>query len=108
MPLIHILKGYLLNKGSTMKPKGKNIVELGLTGRWDEMKAIVDVDREGHEKIAPPSQLLVMHEESSTIMQKLVKKAKKEKMVKEKKEKIIEDLVLKRKHLSHLMLSNVN
>jgi hypothetical protein len=37
-----------------------------------------------------------MHVESSTIMQKLVKKAKKEKMVEEKKEKIIKDLVLKK------------
>jgi hypothetical protein len=60
------------------------------------MKAIVDVDREGHEKTAPTSQLLVVHVESSTIMQKLVKKAKKEKMVEEKKEKIIKGLVLKK------------
>jgi hypothetical protein len=29
MPLIPIFKGYLLNKGSTMKPKGEDIVKLG-------------------------------------------------------------------------------
>ncbi len=37
-----------MDKISTMKPKGEDIVELGLTRRWDEMKAIVDVDRKGH------------------------------------------------------------
>jgi hypothetical protein len=79
-----------------MTPKREDIVELGLTGRWDEMKAIVDVDREGHEKTTPPSQLFVAHVESSTIMQKFLKKAKKQKMVEEKKEKIIEDLVLQK------------
>jgi hypothetical protein len=31
MPLIPIFKGYLLNKGSTMTPKGKDIIELRLT-----------------------------------------------------------------------------
>jgi len=35
MSLIHILKGYLLDKGSTMKLKGEDIVELGLTIRFD-------------------------------------------------------------------------
>ncbi len=47
-----------------MKPKGEDTVELRFTRRWDEMNVIVDVDREGHEKIAQPSQLLVMHVES--------------------------------------------
>jgi hypothetical protein len=69
-----------------MMPKRKDIVELGLTGRCNEMKAIVDVDREGHEKIAPPSQLFVAHVESSTIMQKLVKKAKRQNMVEKTKD----------------------
>jgi hypothetical protein len=62
------------------------------------------MNKKGHEKTAPPSQLFVAHVESSIIMQNLVKKAKKQKMV---ENKIIEDLVLK-KHLSHLMLSNVS
>jgi hypothetical protein len=35
MSLIHIFKGYLLDKGSTMKPKGEDIIELGLTVRFD-------------------------------------------------------------------------
>jgi hypothetical protein len=35
MSLIHIVRGYLLNKGSTMKPKGEDTVELGLTIRFD-------------------------------------------------------------------------
>jgi hypothetical protein len=64
MSLIDILKCYLLDKISTMKPKGEDTVELRFTRRWDEMNVIVDVDREGHEKIAQPSQLLVMHVES--------------------------------------------
>jgi hypothetical protein len=40
-------------------------------------------------------------------MHKPVKKAKKEKMVKEKKEKIIEDLI-RQKLLNHSMWPNVN
>jgi hypothetical protein len=31
MPLILIFKGYILNKRSTMKPKGEDIVKLGFT-----------------------------------------------------------------------------
>jgi hypothetical protein len=36
MPLIPILKGYLLDKGSTMRPKGEDNVELGLI-HYDKM-----------------------------------------------------------------------
>jgi hypothetical protein len=46
--------------------------------------------------------------ENSMTMQKPVKQAKKEKMVEEKKEKIIEDLVFQKKILNHSMLSNVS
>jgi hypothetical protein len=42
MPLIRILKGYLLDKGSTMRLKGEDIVELGLTTHQDD-KTIVGV-----------------------------------------------------------------
>jgi hypothetical protein len=31
MPLIPIFIGYLLNKGSTMRPQGEDIIELRLT-----------------------------------------------------------------------------
>ncbi len=31
MPLIPILKGYLLDKRSTMKPKGEDTIELNFT-----------------------------------------------------------------------------
>ncbi len=31
MPLIPILKGYKLDKGSTMKPKGEDTIELKFT-----------------------------------------------------------------------------
>lgn len=44
-----------------MRPKGEDAIVLGLIGRWDEMKVIVDVGRERHEKFAPPSQLLIVH-----------------------------------------------
>jgi hypothetical protein len=42
MPLIHIFKGYLLDKGSSMRPKGEDIVELGFTTHQDD-KMVVDV-----------------------------------------------------------------
>jgi hypothetical protein len=31
MPLLPILKGYLLYKGSIVRPKGEDTIELGLT-----------------------------------------------------------------------------
>jgi hypothetical protein len=42
MPLMPIFKGYLLNKGSTLKPKGNDNIELGLITHQDD-KMVVDV-----------------------------------------------------------------
>ncbi len=47
-------------------------------------------------KSVPPSQLPIVNVESSTTMQKPIKKAKKGEMVEEKKEKIIEDFILQK------------
>jgi hypothetical protein len=42
MPLIPNLKGYSLNKGSIMRPKGKDTIELGFIKHQDD-KMVVDV-----------------------------------------------------------------
>ncbi len=38
MSLIHVFKGYLLDKRSTMRPKGEDNVKLGLTIRFDSCR----------------------------------------------------------------------
>jgi hypothetical protein len=49
MPLILILKGYLLNKRSIMMLKGEDIVELRLTRNFDNKELyIFDIVMERH------------------------------------------------------------
>jgi len=49
MPLIPILKGYLLDKISTMRLKGEDNVELGLTRNFDNKELyIFDIVMERH------------------------------------------------------------
>jgi hypothetical protein len=43
MPLIPILKGYLLDKISTMRLKGEDNVELGLTRNFDNKELYIFV-----------------------------------------------------------------
>jgi hypothetical protein len=49
MPLTPILKGYLLDKISTMRLKGEDNVELGLTRKFDNKEPyIFDIVMERH------------------------------------------------------------
>lgn len=59
---------------------------------WD--KAVVEIEKIEQQQ----SQQIVTHVESSITHQKLLKKPRKEKMIEEKKEKVIDNLVMK-KHL---------
>jgi hypothetical protein len=56
----------------------------------------IKVNKKEHEKIALQPHLLVVHVKSSITMQKLAKKAKKEKKIEEQNEKIIDNLVFQK------------
>jgi ABC-type multidrug transport system fused ATPase/permease subunit len=85
-----------MEKGFGITNLLKPIIGPKLRQRWDEMIVAIKVDKEELEKIALQPHLLVVHVKSSITMQKLAKKAKKEKTIEELNEKIIDNLVFQK------------
>jgi hypothetical protein len=86
-----------MEKGFGITNLLKPIIGPKLRQRWDEMIVAIKVDKEEFEKIALQPHLLVVHVESSITMQKLAKKAKKQQIIEEQNEKIIDNLVFQKK-----------